>query len=271
MRSFTDVAAIANNATAILGPARLGVRWADVGPPVRAEIIVMPSHGADSAHEITLGETFPVGEETWRFADLAMSSLDEWEVIVRRVDGSEAPPTGRPWERARLSPYGRLDEAQLQAVEAALGQPLPPDYRDWLRRNNGAQPEVDHHVPGVTFTLMPERPLFGVHPQHPPTDLVPAQRVHRDPWLSPEWLVIARPSGGLLLVSTAKPHDSTVYFLPEQDMVGPASDAREHKLRPVAGSMPELVGRLAPLDVAHLPPAQLAPFTTDIDQDGGRR
>ncbi|MFD6755224.1 DUF6406 domain-containing protein [Micromonospora gifhornensis] len=250
MRSFTDVAAIANNATAILGPARLGVRWVDVGPPVRAEIIVMPSSGEDSSHDVTLGGTFPVGEETWRFADLVMPSLDEWEVTVRRVDHGEVPepPTGRPWERARLSPYGQLDEAQLQAVEAALGQPLPPDYRDWLRRNNGAQPEVDHHVPGVTFTLMPERPLFGVHPQHPPTDLVAAQRVHRDPWLSPDWLVIARPSGGLLLVSTAQPQDSRVYFLPEQDMVGPASVNRASKLRPVAGSMPELVGRLTPLD-----------------------
>ena len=277
MRSFTDVAAIANNAIAILGPARLGVRWVDVGPPVRAEIIVMPSQGDDSAHEVTLGETFPVGEETWRFADLDMSSLDEWEVTVRRVDENEAPPppTGRRWEGARLRPYGQLDEDQLQSVEAALGVRLPPDYRDWLRRNNGASPEVEHHIPGVAFTLMPERPLFGVHPQHPAFDLVHAQRVHRDPWLSRDWLVVARPSGGLLLVASADPGSDTICFLPEQDMLGPsgppASAARERRLRPVARSMHELVGRLTPVEVEHLPPAQFTSLGIDADHENGRR
>ncbi|MEV6695165.1 DUF6406 domain-containing protein [Micromonospora sp. NPDC051196] len=278
MRSFTDVAVIANNATAIVGPARLGVRWVDVGPPVRAEIIVTPSGDeADSAYEVTLGETFTVGEETWRFADLDMSSLDEWEVTVRRVDHNEAtePPTGRLWKPARLRPYGQLDEDQLRSVEAALGVRLPPEYRDWLRRNNGALPEVEHHIPGVPFTLMPERPLFGVHPQYPSFDLVHAQRVHRDPWLSRDWLVIARPSGGLLLVSAAETGDDMIRFLHEQDMLGPpgpsASVARERKLRPVAGSMPELIGRLTPLDLAHLPPAQFAPPGPAADHENGLR
>ncbi|MGC5033672.1 DUF6406 domain-containing protein [Micromonospora sp. DT229] len=273
MRSFTDVATIANNATANVGPARLGVRWVDVGPPVRAEIIVMPfGGGEDRDHELTLGETFPVGEERWRFADLTMSSLDEWEVVVRRVDGEEAAqsPTARPWESARLRPYGRLDEEQLRSVEAALGVRLPMEYRDWLGRNNGALPEVEHHIPGVSFTLMPERPLFGVHPQYPSVDLVHAQRVHRDPWLSRDWLVIARPSGGLLLVSAAATGNEVIHFLHEQDMVGPpgpaASLARERKLRPVAEAMPELIGRLTPLDLPDLPPAQLA-----TDQETGPR
>ncbi|MDG4794486.1 DUF6406 domain-containing protein [Micromonospora sp. WMMD1082] len=266
MRSFTHLTAIPNNATVSVGPARLGVRWVDVGPPVRAEIIVMPFQSEESlAHEVALGETFAVGEETWRFADLDMSSADDWEVTVRRVDENEMmrPPTGHLWKPARLRPYGQLDEAQLQSVEAALGVRLPPSYREWLGRNNGARPETEHHIPGVPFTLLPERPLFGVHPEYPSFDLVQAQRVHRDPWLSPAWLVIARPSGGLLVVSVGEAGNETVFFVHELDLVGPpgpvASVARERKLRAVAWSTYELIGRLTPMDLDHLPPAQLLP------------
>ncbi|TCB90684.1 SMI1/KNR4 family protein [Micromonospora zingiberis] len=265
MRSFTDVAAIPNNVPVDVGPARLGVRWVDVGPPVRAELVVMPHSAEESAHhEVTLGDTFPVGAETWRFADLDMASADEWEVTVRRVDDHEVldPPSGHLWQPARLRPYGQLDEAQLQQAEAALGVRLPPGYRDWLRRNNGAQPEVEHHISGVPFALLPARPLFGVHPQYPPFDLVHAQRVHRDPWLPPDWLVIAKPSGGLLAIS-ARPGVEIIYFVPESDLVGPpgppAEAARAGKLRAVAWSMHEFIGRLTPLEVGDLPTAQLLP------------
>ncbi|GAB3855397.1 hypothetical protein GCM10029963_50120 [Micromonospora andamanensis] len=280
MRSFTHVAAVQNNATTDVGSARVAVRWVDAGPPVRAEIITMPHWSEDSSHhEVSLGETFPVGEETWRFADLDMASADEWKVTVRRVDENEVlePPTGRLWKPARLRPYGQLDEGQLQALEAALGVRLPPSYRDWLRRNNGAQPEVELHIPGVPFSLLPERPVFGVHPEYPPFDLVHAQRVHRDPWLSPNWLVIANPSGGLLVISTQS-SDGSVYFVHEMDLVGPpglpASAARERKLQGVARSMGYLVGRLTPVELGDLPSAQMMPPGTFTDprnyEDGPR-
>ncbi|MFF5219043.1 DUF6406 domain-containing protein [Micromonospora sp. NPDC000442] len=280
MRSFTAIASIRNNVPVDVGQARLAVRWVNVGPPVNAEMIVMPHWSEDSSHhEVTLGETFPVGEETWRFADLDMASADEWKVTVRRVDEDEVldPPTGRLWMRARLRPYGQLDEGQLQSLEAALGVRLPPSYRDWLRRNNGAQPEVEHHIPGVPFSLLPERPLFGVHPEYPPFDLVHAQRVHRDPWLSPNWLVIANPSGGLLVISTQS-SDGSVYFVHEMDLVGPpglaASAARERKLQGVARSMGYLLGRLTPVELDDLPPAQMMPPGTFTDprnyEDGPR-
>lgn len=264
MRSFTHITSIPNNATATVGPARFGVRWVDGGPPVRAEIIVMPFRETGSlSYEVALGETFPVGEETWRFADLDMKNADQWEVTVRRVDENEelTPPTGRVWKSARLRPYGQLDEAQIVAVEQELGLRLPPEYRDWLRRTNGAQPEVEHHVPGLPFMLMPERPLLGVHPQYPHVDLVHAQRVHRDAWLSPAWLVVANPSGGLLVVAAREPHDEGVHFLPESGMrgafgAGGAAD-RERYLRPVARSFGYFLGRLTPFDAGGLPPAQL--------------
>ncbi|MFV2103773.1 DUF6406 domain-containing protein [Micromonospora sp. LOL_024] len=271
MRSFTPVTAVRNNTTTSVGPARFGVRRVEVGPPVRAEIIVMPFRSEESsAHEVALGETFPVGEEVWRFADLDMSSLNDWEVTVRRVDEDEVmePPTGRLWKRARLLPYGELDETGLQSLEAALGVPLPRGYRIWLGRNNGAKPEVAHHVPGVPFALLPSGPLFGLHPEYPPFDLVHAQRQHRDPWLSQDWLVIAEPAGGLLVVS-AKSGDESVYFVHEFDLVGPpgpaASAARERKLKSVAWSMPEFVGRLTPMELDHLPPVQIHPSGTFTD------
>ncbi|WBB55546.1 DUF6406 domain-containing protein [Verrucosispora sp. WMMD573] len=272
MRSFTHLATVGNNTTTSVGLARFAVGWVDVGSPVRAEIIVMPvTSGDDFAHEVTLGGTFPVAEETWRFADLDMVSADEWKVTVRRVDEHEVPdpPTGRLWKPARLLPYGQVEESQLQALEAALGVRLPTSYRGWLGRTNGAQPETEHHIPGLPFTLLPERPLFGVHPECPPIDLVHGQRVHRDPWLSPDWLVIANPSGGLLVISAGRPGDEAVYFVHELDLVGPAgptaSGGRERSLTAVAGSIWELIGRLTPTEYADLPPAELMPPGTFTD------
>ncbi|MEV4715270.1 DUF6406 domain-containing protein [Micromonospora sp. NPDC049374] len=279
MRSFTHVAVVQNNSTTPVGPARFGVRWVDAGPPVRAEIIVMPfQRDESSAHEVTLGETFPVGEETWRFADLDMSSADDWEVTVRRVDEDEVmePPTGRLWKRARLRPYGQLDETRLRSLEVALGAQLPRGYRDWLGRNNGAQPEVPHHIPGMPIALLPSAPLFGVHPEYPPFDLVHAQRRYRDPWLSAAWLVIANTASGLLVVSAELGNES-VYFVSELDLVGPpdpvATAARERKLRAVAWSMYEFIGRLTPMELDHLPPVQIHPpgtFTDPANYENGQ-
>ncbi|GIJ40338.1 DUF6406 domain-containing protein [Micromonospora andamanensis] len=271
VRSFTHVAAVRNNRVTEVGLARFGVRWVDVGPPVRAEIIVMPFQRDESfAYEVPLGETFPVGEETWRFADLDMASADEWKVTVRRVDEDEVlePPTGRLWKRARLRPYGQLDEPQIQSLEAALGAQLPREYRVWLGRTNGAQPEVPHHIPGMPIALLPSGPLFGVHPEYPPFDLVHAQRRHRDPWLSRAWLVIAKAASGLLVVSAELGNES-VYFVHDFDLVGPpdpaAAAARERKLRAVAWSMYEFIGRLTPMELDHLPPAEIHPPGTFTD------
>lgn len=266
LRSFTDRTYIQNNTPSDIGPARLGVGWLNEGPPVRAEIIVMPLWSEESpGYEVALGETFPVGEETWRFADVDMKNADEWHVIVRRVDENEVmtPPTGRVWKSARLRPYGQLDEAQLQAVEAELGAALPSDYRGWLRESNGAQPEIEHHIPGRPFLLIPERPLFGVHPQHPSLDLVRAQREHRDPWLSSDWLVIANLVGGLLVLSLRArlvPGEG-IYFLPDTGLSGPIGPegavGREQQLVPLARSMGYFLGRITPVDVSDLPPAEI--------------
>ncbi|MGW0434921.1 DUF6406 domain-containing protein [Micromonospora sp. NPDC003197] len=262
MRSFTNLVVIPNNVPMDLGPARLGVGWVTSEQPVSAEIIVMPTGSQDShSFRVALGETFPVGDETWRFADVDFESADRWEVTVRRVDEDEPQdqPRGHLWVSARLSPYGKLDEQRLRMVEAELGQPLPPSYRRWLAENNGAAPASDHYVAGLPFTLMPERPLLGVHPQYPTFDLVSAQRMHRDTWLSRTYLVIAVPSGGLLVVKTDHPDGDSVWILPEDAMRGPLGAAgaadRERRLVYLAEDITYFIGRLQP--VPELPPAQI--------------
>lgn len=255
---------IPNNVPVDVGPARLGVIHTHPGPPVRASIAVMP-WGDDPSQEfdLELGGTFPIGLETWRLAHVHFASLDEFTVTVRRVDGDEPqdPPSSNGWVSAELRPYGSLDEAQLNAVESALGRQLPLAYRHWLANNNGAQPEGDTHIVGAPFTLMPERPLLGVHPGHPHFDLVTAQQRHRDPWLAPNWLVIGVPSGGLLVVQTEGYASDTVHLLPEDAFFGPMGPAgyaaREAKLIGLAEDIYYLLGRLQPLDRPDLPPATI--------------
>ncbi|GAB2922428.1 hypothetical protein GCM10027280_07060 [Micromonospora polyrhachis] len=257
MRSFTNVEVIPNNVPVDLGPARLGVGWVAPGPPVSAEIIVMPTSGPDSYDVVVnLSETFPVGEEVWRFADVNFDNANQWQVTVRRVDADEPqdPPRGYVWDPARLNPYGRLGEEQLASVEAALGQDLPPRYRRWLARNNGASPAVEHHGAGLPFRLLPETPLLGVHPRHPAIDLVAAQELHRDRWLSREYLVIAVPSGGLLAVKVNHPYGDAVWFLPEDDRWAPTASAgaadREQRLVYLAQDISHFIGRMQPVPAA---------------------
>ncbi|MGW0432198.1 DUF6406 domain-containing protein [Micromonospora sp. NPDC003197] len=278
MRSFTNVEVIPNNVPVDLGPAQLGVGRVDPGPPVSAEIIVMPANSPDS-YDVTvkLGETFPVGEEIWRFADINFDSADEWQVTVRRVDESEPPnpPRGYVWVPARLTPYGRLDEERLASVETVLEQKLPPRYRRWLSNNNGAMLAGDHHIAGLPFKLLSESPLLGLHPEDPTSDLVSAQRLHRDRWLTREYLVIAVPSGGLLALKVNHLYGDAVWFLPEDDLRSATGmqGAADRGRRPVylAKDIGHFIGRLQPVpEVASGTPAESDPADLDWLERLGR-
>jgi hypothetical protein len=259
--SFTAKVSIPNNATADVGPARLGVTWLEPGPPPQARIAVMPHNEtddvADRDYDLSLGEVFPIGAETWRFADVAFQSRDRWHVVVTRV-----APDEEPWEPPALSgdrvwmpidarPFGQLDEAQVAELETRLGRALPPVYRDWLAETNGLQPVGDHHVRGLRFALFEQRPLLGVHPEFLPYDLAEADRRQRRMWLSDDYVVIAAPSGGLLAVRVNEPGLDHVVFLPESATTGPATvtahAARERHLVSVAPDVNELVELLQPL------------------------
>jgi hypothetical protein len=152
-------------------------------------------------------------------------------------------------ERPDVRPYGRLTEIQVAGLETQLGRRLPPAYRAWLAATNGAYVMGEHGVPGLPFVLFEERPLLGIQPQYQPFDLFAAETLHRRPWLSADYLVVAVPSGGLLAVRLTGPTADVVVFLPEQAMTGQpgaaADAARERHLVPVAPHIAEFGRRLA--------------------------
>jgi hypothetical protein len=141
-------------------------------------------------------------------------------------------------EVADIRPYGGLDPARLAMLESGLGRPLPPVYRAWLTATNGAYIVGEHGIHGCPFVLFEERPLFGVHAHFRPFDLLAADGLYRRPWLSTDYLVVAAPSGGLVVVRVSAPTADTVFFLPEDAMTGQpgaAADAvRERHLVPLA-------------------------------------
>lgn len=139
---------------------------------------------------------------------------------------------------ADIRPYGPLDPSRLSMVEDELGRALPPVYRRWLAATNGAYIVGEHGIHGCPFVLFEERPLFGVHPHFRPFDLCAADGLHRRPWLSTDYLAVAAPSGGLVVVRVTPPSADAVFFLPEDAMTGQsgaAADAvRQRHLVPLA-------------------------------------
>jgi WD40 repeat protein len=152
-----------------------------------------------------------------------------------------------------IRPFGRLDSTQIAVLESRLGRRLPPVYRSWLGRTNGAQPLGDHHVPGRYFALFEQRPLLGVHPEYSPYDLAEAEQRQRRRWLSDDYVVIGVPSGGLLAVRVREPAPDTVVFLSETVTTGRPGDtanaARERHLTRLARDIEEFVSLLRPLDL----------------------
>ncbi len=245
------------------GGARIGIGGAVPGPPTEVVLVVMPRDGSESTrHVVALGDTFPIGDETWRLADVDFENRERYEICIRRVDADEPqdPPTGKIWQQAQLNPYGTLDWSQLAALEAELGQQLPGTYQRWLMEHNGAQPAVPYRVGDMPFQLTPERPLLGVHPQFPPFDLVTAQRQYRDKFLTREFLVIGVPAGagGLLVVKTGQPSIDSIWILPPHAMTGRLEPAeRERQLVYLGQNIYDFIGRLEPYVLPEGPPAQL--------------
>jgi hypothetical protein len=251
-----------NNTQASLGVADVGVGGADPGPPTRVHLAIALPTGEEISLNVTLGETFALGAETWRFADIDFKSANHYTVCLRRVDADEPQdlPTGKIWPTVRLDPYGSLDHPQMAALEAQLGQKLPGDYRRWLMMTNGAQPAEVYRFENLPFALTPERPLLGVHPEFPPFDLVTAQQRYRDKFLSRDFLVIAVPggAGGLLAIRTDWPMPGTVWYLPASAMGGwiEAADREQH-LVGIARSIGDFIGRLEPYPLSDRPPAEI--------------
>ncbi|WP_412735486.1 DUF6406 domain-containing protein [Krasilnikovia sp. MM14-A1259] len=240
-----------NQATVGWTPAGdIGIMGATTVPEPRVNLAVM-SHdrSVSTKHLLMLGETFPIGDELWRLADIDFRSATDYSVCIRRVDANEPqdPPTGHVWQDAEFRAHSTLSEAQLSAAEAQLGLRLPKVYRDWLGRNNGAQPVQPYRLGGWHFLLTPERPLFGLHPEYPAFDLMAAQRTWRDPYLTRDHLVIATPGGigGLLTVKVGGADVDMIGYLSPDAMTGQLDPAdRVRLLRGVARDLGYFLGSL---------------------------
>ncbi|MFB9239381.1 DUF6406 domain-containing protein [Plantactinospora siamensis] len=276
MSSDVNVLRVDNNTIGSVGSARIAVGSAMPGSPPTARILVVPRGGAgDQEHLVRLGETFPVVDETWRFADIDFKTLGWWTVTLRRVDGDEPqdPPGGQhgvyEWPRsdepARLLPYDSLTPARLAELQTALGQDLPPIYARWLAETNGVRVEGTHRIPDLLagegpvggkhypqpVTLWPHKALFGVDPDNRYRDLVVAQSVHRDQQVSRAYLAIGTAEEGVLFVKAAEPDADSVWLLLNHRRYGPNGEAghaiREAELTRVGPDIRSFLGRFHPV------------------------
>jgi len=56
---------------------------------VRVRLVTVAAE--ECSHILRLGETFPVGDETWQLAELTdWPSEDDWTVVLRRVTATSA-------------------------------------------------------------------------------------------------------------------------------------------------------------------------------------
>lgn len=253
--SFVDEAELVPTVPSDVGPARLGVMWAHVDPP-EVELAVMPRGADDVTHRLRPGDTFPIGTETWRLDGVWPVETYSWRVVVRRIDDpATAPPVPPPVapgslpKPATFTAFGSVAEADIRGLEAWLGRDLPVRYRRWLASTNGGYPDGDAGIPGVPFTLFEQRPLLGIHSDDPSRDLWHAEGERRNV-LTNEYVVIGRPSGGLLTVRVVHPYAGEIGFLSEtainESPAGPsrATYLANQKLRHLAEDIEEFVSML---------------------------
>jgi hypothetical protein len=109
---------------------------------------------------------------------------------------------------------GRLGPAVLARVEGDLGIPLPPSYRDFLARTNGATATTPAVHPRHGFVA--DQPFFGVHRDDPHQDLRYANRWFGDR-LTRDFLAVGYVQGGLIAVRVAGPDTGSVWYWDDDD------------------------------------------------------
>ncbi len=105
-----------------------------------------------------------------------------------------------------------LTAADLQAVEARIGRPIPPAYRAFLLQHNGGYPDLaDFCFADSTGDGGSVAAFLGVNVPAP-MDLEHYLHVYRDR-IPPTMFPIAHdPGGNLILLATAGPDNGAVYF-----------------------------------------------------------
>ncbi|GAA3230654.1 DUF6406 domain-containing protein [Dactylosporangium siamense] len=252
--------------------ARCGVLTFNTSPPRLVLAVVSPA-GEESTHELFLGDTFPVGENTWRFDDAVITNTDIWTVTLRYVAPGSPPfrPPAEPrdYVMVEFRSFGTIDEAGIGQVEQDLGRRLPRSFRMWLAHNNGAAPVEEIWIPGTHVSLDPFTPVLGVHPENPIYDLRNGERqVGR--WFTKDYVVIAIGVEGYFAVGVSPQVADQIFVMRSGDALqlgnqylargygSPAEYLCAERLFPVGSSIGTFLANLRPTPPS--PPATLRPM-----------
>jgi len=110
-----------------------------------------------------------------------------------------------------LLPAAEVPEAVLAELEAHLGYRLPPRYRDFLGRTDGAAPAAAAVLPGSGFVA--DQPLFGLARADRHQELTYANAYLREV-LPPVLLALGYVQGGLLVLDV---RDDSVWYHDDDD------------------------------------------------------
>jgi len=156
---------------------------------------------------------------------------------------------------------GPAPQPAITDAERRLGHALPDEYTSFLCARNGGRPEANE---------LPGDPAVGV------TSFLGAGRTDDDDLVSvydayrsrvpAGMLPIAHAEGGNLLCLSLRDHDyGSIFFWDHELESEEGEPATEENVHLVAGSIPELLGNLAPLRPEHLPDATVEHAWIDPD------
>jgi hypothetical protein len=228
----------------------VGIFSRETSPP---RLLLGISQHEDEMHEVWvgLGDTFPIGGQTWRFEDIRfLGDPDHFLTTLRHVPPgappfTPPPPVGdRVWTPVPFHHPGPVDEARIAQLETEFGQKLPPLYRSWLAEHNGGIPAELAGIPGFFVLLDDNQPLLGLHPEAPHHDLRTGRFLGGE-FFTDEYMVIAVAFNGLLAVKLTGPGADTIVGLDDQTRgyrnaytlrgyAGPAEYICQELIRPLA-------------------------------------
>lgn len=108
----------------------------------------------------------------------------------------------------------RLSEEAVAVLEERLGHPLPPGYREFLRRTNGGAPAAPAVHPRFGFVV--DQPLLGLAREDRLQDLAYANAWFGDRFTA-DWLAVGYVQGGLLAVRVRGGDEGSVWYWDDDD------------------------------------------------------
>jgi hypothetical protein len=177
--------------------------------------------------------------------------------------GLRTDPSPRPVPTRDL---GSLSEMLATRLESRLGYRLPPRYREFLARTNGAAPIEPGVLAGFGFVV--DQPFFGLGRDDRHQDLVYANNWFGDRFTD-DFLAIGPVQGGLLAVKVRGDDTDSVWYWDDDDPRDEedldAADICARLLYRVADDVTDLWSRLA------LPASGLLAVVDALGRTGGLR